>query len=159
MGFIFSWNIWENQSQFLFVLFKLCTNKNHLYKHNEQINSQHIDNSECFGVNFVKIYPKWLHNKKKLKYGFGWLYRDFFTCGNTFGHILYSCIKYQQKSYEYGWFSFEFWCGIQKFKHDSTSAYTGLKTYIWPKKWRRKNALVPPWSWLYGSWMSNYLCN
>ena len=23
------------------------------------------------------------------KYGFGWLYRDFFTSGNTFGHILY----------------------------------------------------------------------
>jgi hypothetical protein len=24
------------------------------------------------------------------KYGFGWLYRDFFTCGDTFGHVLYS---------------------------------------------------------------------
>jgi hypothetical protein len=27
------------------------------------------------------------------KYGFGWLYKDFFfTCGNTFGHILYNWI-------------------------------------------------------------------
>jgi hypothetical protein len=34
---------------------KLCTNKNHSYKHNEQIN---IDNSECFGVTYVKIYPE-----------------------------------------------------------------------------------------------------
>jgi hypothetical protein len=25
---------------------KLCTNKNHSYKHNEQINKQNIDNSE-----------------------------------------------------------------------------------------------------------------
>jgi hypothetical protein len=25
------------------------------YKHNEQINNQNIDNSECFGVKFVKI--------------------------------------------------------------------------------------------------------
>ena len=33
-------------------------NKNHSYKHNEQINSQNIDNSECFGVKFVKIYPE-----------------------------------------------------------------------------------------------------
>jgi hypothetical protein len=35
---------------------KLCTNKNHSYKHNEQINKQSIDNSECFGVKYVKIY-------------------------------------------------------------------------------------------------------
>ena len=35
---------------------KLCTNKNHSYKHNEEIKSQNIDNSECFGVKFVKIY-------------------------------------------------------------------------------------------------------
>jgi hypothetical protein len=33
---------------------KLCTNKNRSYKHNEQINKQNIDNSECFGVKFVK---------------------------------------------------------------------------------------------------------
>ena len=37
---------------------KLCTNKNHSYKHNEQINNKNIDNSECFGVKFVKIYPE-----------------------------------------------------------------------------------------------------
>ena len=63
-------------------MFKLFTNKKHSYKHNEQINSQNIDNSECFGVRFVKIYPEkiwfWLIIK-----GF------FFTYGNTFGHILY----------------------------------------------------------------------
>jgi hypothetical protein len=35
-----------------------CGNKNHSYKHNEQINNQNIDNSECFGVKFVKIYPE-----------------------------------------------------------------------------------------------------
>jgi hypothetical protein len=35
---------------------KWCTNKNHSYKHNEQINKQNIDNSECFGVKYVKIY-------------------------------------------------------------------------------------------------------
>jgi hypothetical protein len=29
---------------------KLCTNKNHSYKHNEEINKQNIDNSECCGV-------------------------------------------------------------------------------------------------------------
>jgi hypothetical protein len=43
--------------KYWFVMFRLCTNKNHSYKHNEQINSQNIDNSECFGVRFVKIYP------------------------------------------------------------------------------------------------------
>jgi hypothetical protein len=37
---------------------KLCTNKNHSYKHNEQINKQNIDNSECFGVKYVKINPE-----------------------------------------------------------------------------------------------------
>ena len=39
-------------------MFKLCRSKNHSYKHNEQINGQNIDNSECFGVKFVKIYPE-----------------------------------------------------------------------------------------------------
>jgi hypothetical protein len=37
---------------------KLCTNKNHSYKYNEQINKQNIDNSECLCVKFVKIYPE-----------------------------------------------------------------------------------------------------
>ena len=32
---------------------KLCTNKNHSYKHNEQIKKQNIDNSECFGVRIL----------------------------------------------------------------------------------------------------------
>jgi hypothetical protein len=35
-----------------------CSNKNHSYKHNEQINKQNIDNSECFGLKYVKIYPE-----------------------------------------------------------------------------------------------------
>jgi hypothetical protein len=35
---------------------KLCTNKNHSYKHNEEINKQNIDNSECCGVKYIKIY-------------------------------------------------------------------------------------------------------
>jgi hypothetical protein len=33
-------------------------NKNHSYKHNEQINKQNIDNSECVDVTYVKIYPE-----------------------------------------------------------------------------------------------------
>ena len=41
---------------------KWCTNKNHSYKHNEQIKKQNIHNSECFisifGVKYVKIYPE-----------------------------------------------------------------------------------------------------
>jgi hypothetical protein len=37
---------------------KLYTNKNHLYKHNVQINKQNIDNSECLGVKYLKIYPE-----------------------------------------------------------------------------------------------------
>ena len=36
---------------------KLSTNKNYSYKHNDQISQQNIDNAECFGVQFVKIYP------------------------------------------------------------------------------------------------------
>ena len=68
-------------------MFKLCTNKNHSYKHNEQINSQQI----------LKTY------------GFGSLYRPigiFFTCGkNTFGHILlyYNKDCVNRKSYPYNW--------------------------------------------------------
>ena len=37
---------------------KWYTNKNHSHKHNEQINKQYIDNSECFGVKYAKIYPE-----------------------------------------------------------------------------------------------------
>ena len=46
------------RSQKLKIMEKLCTNKNHSYKHNEQINKQNIDNSECFGVTYVKMYPE-----------------------------------------------------------------------------------------------------
>jgi hypothetical protein len=45
---------------------KLCTNKNHSYKHNEQINKQSIDNSECFGENqsqFIFVVFKLCTNK------------------------------------------------------------------------------------------------
>jgi hypothetical protein len=66
-------------------MFKLCTDKNHSYKHNEQINSQNIDNSECLGVKFVKIYPEMTSQYFFEKIWFWY----FFTCGNTFGHILY----------------------------------------------------------------------
>ena len=46
---------------------KVCTNKNHSYKHNEQINKQNIDNFECFGVKFVKIYPEMTSQQSKKK--------------------------------------------------------------------------------------------
>ena len=36
----------------------MYVNKNHSYKHNEQINKQNIDNSECFDVTFVNIHPE-----------------------------------------------------------------------------------------------------
>jgi hypothetical protein len=42
------------KSLLLRIMEKLCTNKNHSYKHNEQINKHNIDNSECFGVKYVK---------------------------------------------------------------------------------------------------------
>jgi hypothetical protein len=45
---------------------KLCTSKNQSYKHNEQINKQNIDNSECIGVTFVKIYPEKTSQWKKI---------------------------------------------------------------------------------------------
>jgi hypothetical protein len=37
----------------------------------------------------LKSIKKWLQNNFLKKYEFGWLYRDFFTRCNTFGHILY----------------------------------------------------------------------
>ena len=48
------WSLFK--TRVLYYIFQ--TNKNHSYKHNEQINNQNIDNSECFGVKFVKIYPE-----------------------------------------------------------------------------------------------------
>ena len=62
---------------FLFVHNLNTTNKNHSFKDNEQINKQNIDNSECLGVKFVKI-SRNDHNIFLIKYGFGWLYWDFF---------------------------------------------------------------------------------
>jgi hypothetical protein len=49
----------KNKSQKLTILFRLWTNENHSYKHNEQINNPNIDNSECFGVKSVNIYHSW----------------------------------------------------------------------------------------------------
>jgi hypothetical protein len=37
----------------------------------------------------LKSIQKWLHNNFLKKYGFGWLYRDFFTFPNTFDRWLY----------------------------------------------------------------------
>ena len=44
MTFIFLYISTKNKSEKLTILFKLCTNKNHSYKHNEQINDHNIDN-------------------------------------------------------------------------------------------------------------------
>ena len=55
---IFLYFATKNKSKKLTIMFKLCTNKNHSYKYNEQINNQNIDNSECFGIKFLKIYPE-----------------------------------------------------------------------------------------------------
>ena len=52
-------------------MFKLCTNKNHSYQHNEQINNHNIDNAECLGVTFVKIYPEMTSQQFFEKYGLG----------------------------------------------------------------------------------------
>ena len=60
---------------------KLCTNKNHSYKHNEQINKQNIDNSKCFGVQFVKIYPSEFFLKNMVLVDYIGI---FFTFPNTF---------------------------------------------------------------------------
>ena len=49
---------------------KLCTNKNRSYKNNEQISKQNINNSECFGVKFVKIYPEMTSQYFLIKYVF-----------------------------------------------------------------------------------------
>ena len=65
-------------------MFKLCTNKNHSYKHNEQINNQDINNSECFDIKNFKIDPKKIKNMVLIDYI--WI---FFTCCNTFVLILY----------------------------------------------------------------------
>ena len=63
---------------------KLCTNKNHSQKHSEQINKQNKDNSECFGVKFVKIYPEMTSQLFFEKIWFWLIIQGFFTCANTF---------------------------------------------------------------------------
>jgi hypothetical protein len=44
--------------ELIFAIFKLCTNKNHSYKHNEQTNSQNIDNSECFKLDDLEQHSR-----------------------------------------------------------------------------------------------------
>jgi hypothetical protein len=48
-------------------MFKLCTIKTHSYKHNEQINKQSIDNSECVAksIGACKKKQKKLYNQPK----------------------------------------------------------------------------------------------
>ena len=55
MTLIFLYISTKNKSQKLTILFKLRTNKNQSYTHNEQIHNQNIGNSECFGVKCFKI--------------------------------------------------------------------------------------------------------
>ena len=70
---------------------KLCTNKNHSYKHNEQINNQNIDNSECIGMKFVKIYPEMTSQYFFEKIWF-WLITQgfFYMCQYFWSHTVYS---------------------------------------------------------------------
>jgi hypothetical protein len=56
-GSLILWTIPESITQNVWSC-NLCTNKNHSYQHNEQINNHNIDNAECLGVTFVKIYPE-----------------------------------------------------------------------------------------------------
>ena len=72
---------------------KLCTNKNHSYKHNEQINKQHIDNSKCFGVTFVKIYPEMTSYYFFEKIWFWLIIYGFFTFPHTFDRYI-TCTMY-----------------------------------------------------------------
>ena len=49
------------KSKSTFICYDLCLNYVQIkttHKHNEQINSQNVDNSECFGVKIFKIYPE-----------------------------------------------------------------------------------------------------
>jgi hypothetical protein len=52
------YEIYSVKSRGRILMEKLCTNKKKSYKHNEQINKQNIDNSECFGAKYVKIYQE-----------------------------------------------------------------------------------------------------
>ena len=49
-----------------------------------------MDNSECFGVKFVKIYPEMTSPFFLKKYGIGWLYSDYFYMRQYFWpHTVY----------------------------------------------------------------------
>jgi len=39
-------------------MFKLYANKNHPCRHDERMNNQNINDSECFGVEFVEVCPE-----------------------------------------------------------------------------------------------------
>jgi hypothetical protein len=51
----------------------------------------------------LKSIQKWLHNNFLNKYGFGWLYRFFFTCANTFVHTLYILITPYKRMLDSDW--------------------------------------------------------
>jgi hypothetical protein len=52
-------------------------------KHNEQINNQNIDKSECFGVKFVKIYPE-MTSQYFLMCQYFWPHTVFFMVANNY---------------------------------------------------------------------------
>jgi hypothetical protein len=70
-------------------MFKLCTNKYHSYKHNEQINNQNTDNSECFGVNFFKSNLNKRHSSLKIPH---------FVQGVDFFHLINHIFFNRKKS-------------------------------------------------------------
>ena len=59
------------------------------HEHNEQINHQTINNSECFGVKFVKIYPEMtsqnFFEKNMVLVDYIGI---FFTCCNIFRQLI-----------------------------------------------------------------------
>jgi hypothetical protein len=73
---------------------KLCTSKKQSYKHNEQINKQNIDNSECIGVTFVKIYPEKTSQWKKYKIWFWLIIYVFFDIFQYFWQMTVFCLVF-----------------------------------------------------------------
>ena len=54
-----------------------------------------MDNSECFGVKFVKFYSVMTSQKNGKNMVLVDYIGIFFTCANTFGHILYMYFIFQ----------------------------------------------------------------
>ena len=76
---------------------QFCTNKNYSYKHNEQINKQNIDNSECFGVKYVKMYPEmtsqWFFEKNMVLVDYIGIFLHFRILLTDDGVLRISCKK------------------------------------------------------------------